>query len=81
MLLTKRAQILFVENDWKKLAKLAREKKTSTGALIRDAVRKTYLEEQEIIKRRKALYKSILKHRVFVKGIDYKELINAGRKY
>lgn len=64
-MLTKRTNILFDEKLWEILTRLAQEKKTSVGDLVRKAV------------------EAILRHRPTpVKGkIDYKALINAGRKY
>lgn len=81
-MLNKRVQILFEEHVWENLNKLARAKDTSISSLIRDAVEKKYVLEIELEKRRKAV-EAILRHRPTpVKGkIDYKALINAGRKY
>ena len=81
-MLNKRTQILFGEELWKTLSLLSREKKLSIGKLVRNAVEKTYMKSVDLETRRKAI-ESILKHRPApVKGsIDYKALINAGRRY
>ena len=80
-MLTKRTNILFEEKTWKELTKLASKKKTSVGELVRDAVEEKYTRENMLDKRRLAA-EAILLHRPKpVKGkINYKALINAGRK-
>lgn len=80
-MLTKRANILFDEELWQKLIYLSRVQKTSIGKLVREAVEQNYGEEAIINKRRQA-FKNILKYRPkpYRGRIDYKELINAGRK-
>ena len=54
----------------------------SIGEIIRESVEKRYREE-EIFKKRDAAIKRTLKIRPkpFKGRIDYKELINAGRRY
>lgn len=42
MKLTKRSQVLLEEEQYKKLEKLAKQKKVSVGALIRAAIEKVY---------------------------------------
>ena len=81
-MLTKRTNILFDEVLWKQLVKLSETKKTSVGQLIREAVQEKYQAAVDLEKRRQAI-ENILKIRPKpVKGkIDYKALINAGRKY
>jgi len=80
-MLTKRTHILFEENLFKKLAQIARIQKKSVGQLIREAVREKYMENEKFAKRSKAI-DSTLKHRtIFKKKINYKELINYGRKF
>lgn len=81
-MLTKRTQILLEEETWKKLAKLASEKETSIGELIRDAVEEKYLEMDKLERRREAIEKILrIRPKPSKTRIDYKELINAGRKY
>lgn len=81
-MLTKRAHILFEETLWKELIRLANEKKTSVGNLVREAVEDKYAMETNLKQRRRAI-EAIRRHRPApAKGkIDYKKLINAGRKY
>ncbi len=80
-MLTKRTNILFSEEIWKKLLKLANEKNMSIGEFIRAAVEEKY-DEEEILKKRKKAFERILEIRPKpVKGrTDYKALINEGRK-
>lgn len=80
-MLTKRATILFEEDLWKILTRLARANNTSVGKLIRDVVADKYLKSAAFLKRQAAI-ESTLKNRLVSKDkIDYKELINYGRKY
>lgn len=59
----------------------ARAKKISVGEIVRQAIEEKFLREADLERRRKAI-ESTLKHRKVFKGkIDYKELINAGRKH
>jgi hypothetical protein len=44
-MLTKRAQILFQEETWQKLIRLARQQNTSAAELVRHAVKTTYQDE------------------------------------
>jgi len=56
--------------------------KLSIGELVRKAVKKTYENKDEArLKKIQAAHKWILTHRKVQKNIDYKALINAGRKY
>lgn len=83
-MLTKRAQILFSQELWKRIDKLAAAKKISSGQLIREAVEKELSQEETILQRQEAI-KQIKKIRSLAKGKfdskDIKELINDGRKY
>lgn len=81
-MLIKRAHILFDVHLWTILTSLAEAKKTSVAKLVRDAVAEKYTRQDELATRRKAI-DNILKHRPTpAKGrIDYKALINAGRRY
>lgn len=81
-MLNKRAHILFDEKLWKKLSEDAKENNTSIGAIVRQALENRY-QDQEYLKKRAAAIKHTLKIRPkpFKGRIDYKELINAGRKY
>lgn len=81
-MLTKRTNVLFDEELWQLLVAYAHKRQTSVGELVRTAVRKVYVSDtrQERIAR---ACESILKHRPapFKGRIDYKELINYGRKW
>ena len=80
-MLNKRANILFEEGFWKKLTRLAQVKKTSAGQLIREAVEEKYTQETQM-ETRKEVLERIEKTRPHFKGkVDYKALINYGRKY
>lgn len=80
-MLTKRTNILFDEELWKILVAEAAKRKTSVGDLVRFAARKVYDADQKTSARQRA-GEEIRKIRVFQKGkVDYKELINYGRKY
>lgn len=80
-MLTKRTNILFDEELWNTLVALAEKQKTSVGELVRTAARKVYDADQRISARKRA-GEAIRKIRVIQKGrVDYKELINYGRKY
>lgn len=80
-MLTKRTNILFDEKLWKRLSDRAKRERTSVGKLVRMAVEKAYAKDQELEERRRAIdhIRKIRKH--FRGRIDYKELINYGRKY
>lgn len=82
-MLTKRTNILFDEDLWRTLVALARERKTSVGELVRTAVKKTYDTKQEMLERRRKAIDAVLKDRPkpFKGRIDYKALINAGRRF
>lgn len=79
-MLTKRTNILFEEETWTKLVALSQKKEKSVGDLVRLAVRKVYFSGIDINSRARVIDK-ILKIRKIVKGINYRELIDAGRKY
>jgi len=80
--LTKRTNILFDEELWNLLNAVAKKENTSVGNVVRKAVRKTYFEDN-VLKRRAEACKKILaiRPKPYPGKIDYKELINYGRKY
>lgn len=83
MLLTKRTNVLFDEYDYATLASLSRKKNKTIGELVRLAVKKTYkINKGALTANEKAFrkIKSITKGLDF-SGIDYKVLVNYGRKY
>ena len=80
-MLTKRTNILFENELLDLLVAVAQREKSSVGEVVRKAVRKVYSED-EIIERRKKALETIKRIRVKQKGVvDYKALINEGRKY
>jgi hypothetical protein len=80
-MLTKRTNILFDSNLWEILSSVARREKSSVGEVVRKAVRKVYTEN-DYVERKKRAFETIKKFRVRQRGIlDYKALIDDGRKY
>jgi hypothetical protein len=80
-MLTKRTNILFDNDLWDLLTSVARREKSSVGEVVRKAVSKVY-SEGNIVERKKKAFESIKKFRVKQKGVvDYKALINEGRRY
>ena len=81
ILLTKRAQILFDEQFWNKLVQVAESQGTSVGEVIRRILKDKFGGEVEIEAKKKTL-EEIERIRPHFKGkLDYKALINYGRKY
>ena len=79
-MLNKRANIMFDENVWNTLALYAKKKKTTVGVLVRDAVEKTYSVSDKQ-KRMIRAHRNIVKLRTVGKSLDYKALIEEGRKW
>lgn len=81
-MLTKRVNFLFEEETWKMLQDLSVLENLSIGELVRRAVKKTYADKDDArLKRINQACGEIERVRTLQKNIDYKELINAGRKY
>lgn len=80
-MLTKRTNILFDEKLWRELSARAKREKTSVGNLVRKAVEKAYVQNEEKDKRTKAFERILKIRKMSKKPIDYKALINYGRKY
>lgn len=81
-MLTKRVNFLFEEETLQMLRQRAVVERVSVGELVRKAVKKTYRNKDEArLKRIARACREIEKNRVIQKNIDYKELINYGRKY
>lgn len=81
-MLTKRVNFLFEEETYKMLQERAEFEKLSIGELVRKAVKKTYIDKDSAkLKKIQAAHKWILANRKVQKSIDYKALINDGRKY
>ena len=81
-MLNKRTNILFNIELWEKLTRLAKANKTSVAQLIRSTL-EDKIESEEVLEKRAKAIENTLKHRPppFKGKIDYKELINHGRKY
>ena len=80
-MLTKRTNILFSESTWKCLEELSAKTSTSVGELVRDAVQEVYFSNSKSDEKKRA-YSAIVHMRPVIRGkIDYKTLINEGRKY
>ena len=80
-MLTKRTNILFDNDLWDLLTSVARKEKSSVGEVVRKAVKRVYTEGN-LVERKKQAFETIKKFRVMQKGVlDYKALINEGRKY
>ncbi|PIP88180.1 hypothetical protein COW80_01865 [Candidatus Beckwithbacteria bacterium CG22_combo_CG10-13_8_21_14_all_01_47_9] len=81
-MLTKRVNFLFEEETLQMLRERAVLEQESVGELVRRAGKKTYENKDEArLKKIRAAHKWILANRKVFKNIDYKALINAGRKY
>lgn len=80
-MLEKRTNILFDNNLWVKLKSLSKDTNRSMGDLVRSAVEKEYFRIEQLKERDRAIA-DILKGNINRKAIkiDYKELVNAGRK-
>ena len=80
-MLDKRANILLSQPNWDLLSLIAEQKDLSVSELIRQAIRQTFLSEAENLKTQKA-FNNILHLRKNAKGrINYRQLIENGRKY
>ena len=79
--LTHRTNLLLTANDYQILSRLAEEKNETMAALIREAVRKVYQikHKNQTAKTLKELKQ--LGQKAKTESIDYKKLINSGRKY
>lgn len=79
-MLTKRTNILFDDALWAKLVEVAKKQKTSVGSLVRETLSDKYMQEESFEKRKKAI-EEIERIRPHFKGkLDYKALINYGRR-
>lgn len=79
-MLNKRATILFSQDQWRQLSIISESQDASVGELVREAVVKVYLTNTQLEQRQQAVSR-ILAYRQRHSGIDYKQLINEGRKY
>jgi hypothetical protein len=78
-MLQKRTNILFDDQLWSLLRSQSQIKGVSIGELVRRAVTATYSDQADNLRQKQAVA-SIRAHRVILKNIDYKALINYGRK-
>lgn len=80
-MLNVRAQILLDQTLWKTLHRLSKTKKTSISKLVRDAVEKSYMKDVDVEERRRVI-EEIERIRPHFKGkLDYKAMVNYGRRY
>ena len=79
-MLNKRTNILFGEEMWSRLLACAQVYKTSVGELVRKAVDEVYppMDKRSLIKN---AVKNILTIRKSIKPMNYRRLIDYGRKY
>ena len=81
-MLTHRTNVLLTKLDREVLSRLASKKGKTVGELIRQAVRKTYNISQKENSTAWALQQiDRLAKKVNTKGINYRQLIEHGRKY
>ena len=79
--LSKRTNILFSQDTWRRLSMLSDKEHTSVGELVRNAIEVVYFSDTQKNEKRRA-YEDILHMRPVIRGkVDYKALINEGRKY
>jgi hypothetical protein len=79
-MLTKRTNILFDEDLWFKLLTLSEMKKSSIGKLVRSAVVKAYFADDAQKRIVQAVDLTLKSRKVYKGKIDYKKLIERGRK-
>lgn len=79
-MLNKRVNILFNERIWKRLSAQAKRVGRSASDLVREAVEQQYIDEKQI--GRKAAFKKIVESRprAAQTTIDYKSLVEKGRR-
>jgi hypothetical protein len=81
-MLTKRTNILFDNQTWLKLQRLAKTRNESIGELVRQAVEQNYNLKDDQTSQIRQVCDEIERIRVSFKGkLDYKALINYGRKF
>lgn len=80
-MLTHRTNLLLSAEEHDTLTRLSRENNKTMGELIRHAVKKTYkIKKIDTFQASLARIRKLTKH-VNTKGIDYRALVIAGRKY
>lgn len=80
-MLTKRTNVLLSDSDYAMLSALSSSRGETMGELIRVAVRKVYQDKK--VSTRSQVLRDIdrLAKNINTKGIDYRALIEDGRKY
>lgn len=80
-MLNRRVQVLVNKDILNKLSELSKAQKVSMGEVVRRAVEKEYDEQKDLEVRKKAIDATLMNRLLYKGKIDYKELINYGRKY
>lgn len=80
-MLNRRTNILFSKDLWNKLIRLSQTEEVSISEAARRAIEEKYEREKEFEKRKKAIETTLTGRLMSKDKIDYKELINYGRKY
>ncbi len=79
-MLNRRAQILFDKDLWNKLERRAKAQNLSIAKIVRKTLEKEFEQEKQLEQRKQAIDQTLM-GRIISRGkIDYKELINYGRK-
>lgn len=78
MLLTQRTNLLLNESDYARLKDLSKKNNRSVGELIRFAIKKTFVGDMSVSSILKRIDK--LSKNANTKGINYKQLVEDGRK-
>ena len=83
MLLTRRTNVLFTEEDYLTLSSLAEQYNKTIGELVRRAVKKTYKITAQKMTANQEAFRLIAKatRGMNFTGLDYKALADYGRKY
>lgn len=79
-ILTHRTNILFDQKMWSQLSSLSQKRQSSVGELIRQAVRNVYFESLEQGKKTQAIDFILEVRPRFVNRLDYKALVDYGRR-
>ncbi|MBU1085702.1 MAG: hypothetical protein ABIJ43_05645 [Candidatus Beckwithbacteria bacterium] len=81
-MLTKRAHILFEPETWQLLGQVSDDLDISIGQAVRQAIKKTYIKQNTKLTTNQLLSDiKKLGSQINTKNINYKVLINHGRKY
>lgn len=82
-MLTKRTNVLLSDTDYAMLSMLSSQESKTMGELIRYAVQKTYKTTKKALTANEEAFREVKKltKGMNFTGIDYKSLVNYGRKY